>query len=130
MAHRRCPIPSPELAQLKSAGPPALHPPFTRRQLHSEPHGDLVQMIGQAGPTGRWPKEQIADPSGLSVKPRGSILHLLEFDSQLTHYLHVEGVVGRASKHRLRGRGHHHPKRGKFFDHLGMAEGHKPHPLR
>jgi hypothetical protein len=75
MAHRRCPIPSPELAQLKSAGPPALHPPFTRRQLHSEPHGDLVQMIGQAAQSGGGPssRSQILAAYQSSRKRRSSI---------------------------------------------------------
>jgi hypothetical protein len=86
-------------------------------------------MIGQSGPTGWWPKEQVTDPHGRPLKPRALLFQLLEFSNQLTHNLHEEGVIWSAPKCQFRGRRHYRPKRGKLYDHFSMAEGCKPHPL-
>jgi hypothetical protein len=74
--------------------------------------------------------EQVTDPQGRPLKPRVPILHFLEFGGHLSHYLHAEGVTGRAPNHGLRGSRHHRPKHGKLFGHCNMVEGRKPHPLK
>jgi hypothetical protein len=56
--------------------------------------GGLIQMISQSVPTGWWPKEQVVDPHGRPLKLRAPFVQLLEFGNQLTHNLHVEGVIG------------------------------------
>jgi hypothetical protein len=45
-------------------------------------------MIGQSGPIGWQPKEQVANPH---YRP---LLQLLEFGNQFIHNLQVEGVIG------------------------------------
>jgi hypothetical protein len=93
-------------------------------QLHPKLSGGLIQTIGQTGPT-RWrPKEQVTDSHGRTLKLRPLFLHVLEFDSQHTHYPHVEAVARRGTpKHRLHSRGHYRPKHGKLSDHFSMVEG-------
>jgi hypothetical protein len=53
----------------------------------------------------------------------------VELGHQLSHYLCMGNVVGRAPEYQLRGRRHRHPEFGKFPDLIIMVEGYTSHSL-